>query len=64
MDKPFVFANLAMTLDGKIAGHDREDFSLGSGADRMEMDRLRARADVVIWGGQTLRDRAPSRAGA
>ena len=55
MDKPFVFANLAMTLDGKIAGRDREDFSLGSGADRLEMDRLRAKADVVIWGGQTLR---------
>ena len=62
MDKPFVFANLAMTLDGKITGSDREDFSLGSGADRLEMDRLRARADVVIWGGQTLRTaRHPAR---
>ena len=62
MDKPFVFANLAMTLDGKIAGHDREDFSLGSKADRLEMDRLRAKADVVIWGGQTLRTaRHPAR---
>lgn len=55
MDKTFVFANLAMTLDGKIAGRDREDFSLGSKADRLEMDRLRAEADAVIWGGETLR---------
>lgn len=55
MDKPFVYANLAVTLDGKIASFDREDFSLGTGADRLEMDRLRAKADAVIWGGETLR---------
>ena len=62
MDKPFVSANLAMTLDGKIAGRDREDFSLGSKTDRLEMDRLRAKSDVVIWGGQTLRTaRHPAR---
>lgn len=62
MDKPFVYANLAMTLDGKIASFDREDFSLGSRADRLEMDRLRARADAVIWGGETLRTaRYPAR---
>jgi len=62
VDKPFVYANLAMTLDGKIASHDREDFPLGSRSDRLEMDRLRARADVVIWGGETLRTaRHPAR---
>ncbi len=55
MDKPFVYTNLAMTLDGKIASHDRKDFSLGTGADRLEMDRLRAGADIVVWGGETLR---------
>ncbi len=55
MKRPFVFANLAMTLDGKIAACDRQNLSIGSKADRLEMDRLRARADVVIWGGQTLR---------
>lgn len=62
MDKPFVYANLAVTLDGKIASFDREDFPLGSKADRLEMDRLRARADAVIWGGETLRTaRHPAR---
>ena len=55
MGRPFVFSNLAMTLDGKIAAFDRADFSLGSEEDRLEMDRLRARADVVLWGGETLR---------
>ncbi len=55
MGEPFVFANLAMTLDGKIAAFDRENLSIGSRADRLEMDRLRARADVVLWGGETLR---------
>ncbi len=51
-----------MTLDGKIASFDRADFSLGSGADRLEMDRLRACADVVVWGGETLRTaRHPAR---
>ncbi len=62
MDNPFVYTNLAMTLDGKIAGRDRADFSLGSKADRLEMDRLRACADVVVWGGETLRTaRHPAR---
>ena len=62
MEKPFVYANLAITLDGKIASFDREDFSLGSSADRLEMDRLRAGADVVVWGGGTLRTaRHPAR---
>ena len=62
MDKPYVYANLAVTLDGKIASFDREDFSLGSKADRLEMDRLRAKADAVIWGGETLRTaRHPAR---
>ncbi len=62
MDEPFVYANLAVTLDGKIASFDREDFPLGSKADRLEMDRLRAKADAVIWGGETLRTaRHPAR---
>ncbi len=59
---PYVFVNMAMTLDGKIAGAGREDFSLGSEADRREMDKLRAEADIVLWGGETLRAaRCPAR---
>ncbi len=59
---PYVFVNMAMTLDGKIASAGREEFSLGTEADRREMDRLRAGADIVLWGGETLRSaRCPAR---
>ena len=51
----YVFVNMAITLDGKIAGAFGEKRVLGSEADRREMDRLRAGADVVLWGGATLR---------
>ncbi|MEK6710212.1 MAG: dihydrofolate reductase family protein, partial [Nitrospinota bacterium] len=54
MARPYVFVNMAMTLDGKIAAFDRGGRSLGSGADRREMDRLRAEADIVLWGRGTL----------
>lgn len=57
-----VFVNMAVTLDGKIASARREAFSLGTRADRREMDRLRASADIVLWGGETLRAaRCPAR---
>ncbi len=57
-----VFVNMAITLDGKIAGAFGERISLGTEADRREMDRLRAEADIVVWGGETLRRaRCPAR---
>ncbi len=46
---------MAITLDGKIAGAFGERISMGTEADRREMDRLRAGADVIVWGGETLR---------
>jgi riboflavin biosynthesis pyrimidine reductase len=55
MDKPYVFVNMAKTLDGKIACADGNTVSHGTEADREEMDHLRAEADAVIWGGKTLR---------
>lgn len=53
--RAFVFSNLAMSLDGKIAPASREAFMLGSKRDRAHMDTLRKRADVVIMGAETLR---------
>lgn len=50
-----VSVNMAITLDGKIASAFGQTISLGTEADRREMDRLRAEADVVVWGGETLR---------
>lgn len=50
-----VSVNMAITIDGKIAGAFGETVSFGTEADRREMDRHRAEADVVVWGGETLR---------
>lgn len=51
----YVFTNLAISIDGKIATKERIPFSLGSKHDHQLMDQLRAGADVVIMGAGTLR---------
>ncbi|MGK5084921.1 dihydrofolate reductase family protein [Bdellovibrionota bacterium FG-1] len=51
----FIFSNLATSLDGKIATQKRELFYLGTSVDRKEMQRLRAQADVVLFGASSLR---------
>lgn len=51
----FIFSNLAMSLDGKIATQGRESFVLGSEEDRVQMDRLRLEADAILMGAGTLR---------
>jgi 2,5-diamino-6-(ribosylamino)-4(3H)-pyrimidinone 5'-phosphate reductase len=51
----FVFSNLAISLDGKIATASREPFYLGTPADRAQMQVLRKRADIVLMGATTLR---------
>lgn len=51
----FVFSNLATSLDGKIATRGREQFHLGTPADRKQMQVLRKKADVIVMGASTLR---------
>jgi len=51
----FIFSNLAISLDGKIATRSRAHFPLGSREDRRVMGVLRARADAVLMGAATLR---------
>jgi riboflavin-specific deaminase-like protein len=51
----FVFSNLAITLDGKIAPADKKYFALGTEADRKQMQCLRQEADVILMGASTLR---------
>jgi riboflavin-specific deaminase-like protein len=51
----FIFSNLATTLDGKIAPADRSLFLLGTPEDRRQMQKLRKRCDVVLFGASTLR---------
>ena len=50
-----VFSNLATSLDGKIATPSRVLYPLGTAEDRRQMQRLRARSDVVVFGASSLR---------
>src|SRR5512136_3076869 len=51
---PFVFINMAMTADGKIATANRAVSSFGSGRDREHLLELRATADAVMAGARTV----------
>jgi 2,5-diamino-6-(ribosylamino)-4(3H)-pyrimidinone 5'-phosphate reductase len=60
MPRPFVYINMAATVDGKITSAQREYPRFTSPADRVEMDRLRANADALLVGAGTLRADNPS----
>ena len=51
---PFVFANLAMTADGKIATANRAAHSFGSAHDLAHLYELRATADAILCGARTV----------
>jgi 2,5-diamino-6-(ribosylamino)-4(3H)-pyrimidinone 5'-phosphate reductase len=51
---PFVFINMAMTADGKIATANRAVTSFGSAHDREHLYELRATADAVMCGARTV----------
>lgn len=53
-ERPFVFVNMAMTADGKIATANRRVSSFSSPQDREQLLRLRARADAVMAGARTV----------
>lgn len=59
MERPFVYMNMAMTVDGKITSARREYANFTSDLDRTFMDRLRAEADAVLIGAGTLRSDDP-----
>jgi riboflavin-specific deaminase-like protein len=50
---PFVFINMAMTADGKIATANRAVSSFGSRRDQAHLLELRATADAVMAGART-----------
>ena len=56
--RPFVFINMAMTADGKIATAGRSISTFGSARDHEHMLALRATADAVMAGARTV-DAAP-----
>ncbi len=51
---PFVFVNMAMTADGKIATANRAVHSFGSARDLEHLYELRATADAVMCGARTV----------
>lgn len=51
---PFVFVNMAMTADGKIAPAHRRFSSFGSKRDQQHLFELRAQADAVMAGARTV----------
>lgn len=53
-DLPFVFVNVAMTADGKIAPANRHFEPFSSRRDRLLMYELRSCADAVMSGARTL----------
>ena len=50
MNRPFVFINVAMTVDGKIDTFQRSGAAISSPRDRERVDQLRAGADAVMVG--------------
>ena len=52
--RPFVFINMSMTADGKIATANRAITSFGSKRDLAHLYELRATADAVISGARTI----------
>jgi riboflavin-specific deaminase-like protein len=52
--RPFVFVNMAMTADGKIATANRAVHSFGSPQDLEHLYELRATADAIVCGARTL----------
>lgn len=57
--KPLVFINAAMSLDGKISTREREQLIISDKVDMERVDRLRAEADAIVVGGETLRNDNP-----
>lgn len=51
---PFIFINMAITADGKIATANRSVSSFGSKRDKEHMLELRATADAVMAGARTV----------
>jgi riboflavin-specific deaminase-like protein len=60
--RPFVFVNVATTVDGKLAPENRKFVPFGSKRDLDLLYELRARADAALMGARTV-DSAPGHYG-
>lgn len=59
MNRPYVFINIATTADGKIDTFERKGAAISSRQDKDRVDELRAGADAVLVGGNTLLGELP-----
>ncbi|HNN11980.1 MAG TPA: dihydrofolate reductase family protein [Anaerolineales bacterium] len=59
MNRPYTFINVAMTTDGKIDTFERKGAAISSKRDKQRVDELRAAADGILVGGQTLLEEQP-----
>ena len=57
--KPIIFCSYAMTLDGKISTADRSGSAFSSKEDRLRLEMIRARADAIVVGAETVRREDP-----
>ena len=60
MNRPFVFINMAATVDGKTDTIERRGATISSQRDKQRVDELRAGADAIMVGGRTLLDEDPA----
>ena len=49
-----LFINMAMTIDGKVMRSDKKWYGLSSTHDKIEMDKIRSRADILITGKNSI----------
>ena len=57
MRRPFVFINIAASVDGKISNEQRRQIRISSNEDLKRVDRLRAESDAIMVGiGTVLSD--------
>ena len=57
MRKPFVFINIAASVDGKISNEQRRQIRISSNEDLKRVDKLRAESDAIMVGiGTVLSD--------
>ena len=54
MEKPFIFISSAMSLDGKLSTYERRQVKISNKEDFERVDRLRASADAVMVGSNTV----------